>query len=82
MLRFSDSFWRQARGLPCRSYFDLIIVDFDIVDFDAIEDAVLALGAVLHSDGCTDLHVSADLFFREGGSAVSSHKIYFRRSGM
>ena len=49
---------------------DLIVVDLDVVDFDAVQDAVLAFRAVLHSDGRTNLNVSADLFFRESSSTA------------
>lgn len=49
---------------------DSIVVDLDIVDLDAIQDAVLTLAAVLHSDRRTDFHVSADLFLCERSSAA------------
>jgi hypothetical protein len=49
----------------------LIVVDFDVVDLDSIQDAILAFSAVLHSDGRTYFDVSADLFFGKSCSAFS-----------
>jgi hypothetical protein len=55
----------------------LIVLDFDVVDFDAIQNAILALRAVLHPDGRTDFHVRADLFFCESSSATRHIRYVF-----
>lgn len=60
----------RRKRLPAEATSILIVVDLDVVDLDAVQDAVLAFTAVLHSDRRTNLNVSADLFFRESSSTA------------